>query len=221
MFAIVGGGGKVGYYLAKELIEQGHEVLIIEQDSRRAEIISNELGNVVMVGDGCEARTLGEAGTERADLMLAMTGDDEDNLVMCQVAKKRFSVGRTIARINNPKNQEIFRLLGIDATVSATDVVLSVIEQEIPRDSLIPLLHLRYADVELVEADIAADSQLVGKELRSLPMPGESTIAIVIREGQPIFPTGSTVLEGGDQVLALTRSAHEEELRTMFFDSPN
>ena len=140
---------------------------------------------------------------------------------MCQVAKKRFSVGRTIARINNPKNQEIFRLLGIDATVSATDVVLSVIEQEIPRDSLVPLLRLRYADVELVEADIAADSQLVGKELRSLPLPGESTIAIVIREGRPIFPTGSTVLEVGDQVLALTRSAHEEELRTMFYELPN
>jgi trk system potassium uptake protein len=217
MFAIVGGGGKVGYYLAKELIEQGHEVLIIEQDGRRADTISNELGNVVMVGDGCEARTLAEAGTERADIMLAMTGDDEDNLVMCQVAKKRFGVARTIARINNPKNQEIFRLLGIDATVSATDVVLSVIEQEIPRDTLIPLLRLRYADVELVEADIASDSSLVGKELRSLDLPGESTIAIVIRHGQPIFPTGSTVLEGGDQVLALTRSAHEEDLRRMFY----
>ena len=217
MFAIAGGGGKVGYYLAKELIEQGHEVLIIEQDGRRADTISNELGNVVMVGDGCEARTLAEAGTERADIMLAMTGDDEDNLVMCQVAKKRFGVARTIARINNPKNQEIFRLLGIDATVSATDVVLSVIEQEIPRDTLIPLLRLRYADVELVEADIAPDSSLVGKELRSLDLPGESTIAIVIRHGQPIFPTGSTVLEGGDQVLALTRSAHEEDLRRMFY----
>ncbi|MFN0070132.1 MAG: potassium channel family protein [Chloroflexota bacterium] len=219
MFAIVGGGGKVGYYLAKELIEQGHEILIIEQDSKRAEVISNELGNVVMLGDGCEARTLADAGTERADIMLAMTGDDEDNLVMCQVAKKRFSVGRTVARINNPKNQEIFRLLGIDATVSATDVVLSVIEQEIPSDSLIPLLKLRYADVELVEADIAMDSPLVGKELRSLQLPSESTIAIVIRQGQPIFPTGSTVLEGDDRVLALTRSAHEEELRTMFFSA--
>jgi len=217
MFAIVGGGGKVGYYLAKELIEQGHEVLIIEQDGRRAETISNELGNVVMVGDGCEARTLAEAGTERADLMLAMTGDDEDNLVMCQVAKKRFGVTRSIARINNPKNQEIFRLLGIDATVSATDVVLSVIEQEIPRENLVPLLKLRYADVELVEADIPDDSSLIGKELRSLALPSESTIAIIIRHGQPLFPTGSTVLEGGDQVLALTRSAHEEELRTMFF----
>src|SRR5215213_1007948 len=213
MFAIVGGGGKVGYYLGKELIEQGHEVLIVEQDGRRADTISNELGNVVMVGDGCEARTLGEAGTERADIMLAMTGDDEDNLVMCQVAKKRFSVGRTIARINNPKNQEIFRLLGIDATVSATDVVLTVIEQEIPRDSLVPLLKLRYADVELVEADIKEGSPMIGRELRSLPLPAESNVAIIIREGQPIFPTGSTVLVAGDQVLALTRSTHESELR--------
>lgn len=217
MFAIVGGGGKVGYYLAKELIAQGHEILILEQDGKRADIINNELGNVVMVGDACEARTLGEAGTERADIVLAMTGDDEDNLVICQVAKKRFNVGRTIARINNPKNQEIFRLLGIDATVSATDVVLSVIEQEIPRDNLVPLLRLRYADVELVEADIADDSELIGRELRSLPLPAESTIAIIIRNRQPLFPTGSTVLEAGDEVLALTRSAHEGELRTLFF----
>ena len=170
-----------------------------------------------MVGDGCEARTLADAGAERADLMLAMTGDDEDNLVMCQVAKKRFTVGRTIARINNPKNQEIFRLLGIDATVSATDVVLSVIEQEIPSENLVRLLQLRGADVELVEATVPDGSPLIGREMRSLPLPAESTIAIVIRSGQPIFPTGSTVLEGGDEVLALTRSAHEEDLRRMFF----
>jgi len=214
---IVGGGGKVGDYLGKELIEQGHEVLVLEQDPKRVEVITSELGNVVMLGDACEARTLGEAGTARADVVLAMTGDDEDNLVICQLAKKRYNVGRSIARINNPKNEPIFKLLGIDATVSATDVVLSVIEQEIPRDTLIPLLHLRYADVELVEADIKDGSPLVGHPLRDLPIPAESTIAIIIRKGQPIFPTGSTTLEVGDEVLALTRQAHEEELRTMFF----
>lgn len=217
MFAIVAGGGKVGYYLTKELIAQGHEVLVIEQNAKRAEIIDNELGSVVMVGDACEAQTLADAGAGRADVVLAMTGDDEDNLVVCQVAKKRFNAGRAIARINNPKNQEIFKLLGIDATVSATDVVLSVIEQEIPRDTLVPLLRFRYADVELVEADIKEGSSLVGRALRDLPLPAESTIAIIIRGGQPVFPTGSTVLEAGDEVMALTRSTHENELRELFF----
>jgi trk system potassium uptake protein TrkA len=133
MYVIVAGGGKVGFYLAKELVQQGNEVLIIEQDGRRAADIEAELGTIVMIGDACETTTLRDAGAERADLVAAVTGDDEDNLVICQVAKVRFHTGRTIARINNPKNAEIFNRLGIDDTVSATDVVLSVNEQEIPQ----------------------------------------------------------------------------------------
>src|ERR1044071_8029107 len=149
MFVIVGGGGKVGFYLGKELAEQGHEVVIIEQDARRAAEIENELGNMVFVGDAAETVILQAAGAARADLVAAVTGDDEDNLVICQVAKARFHATRTIARINNPKNAEIFLKLGIDDTVSATDVVLSVIEQEIPRQHMVPLLKLRNTDVEI------------------------------------------------------------------------
>lgn len=217
MYMIVAGGGKVGYYLTKELIDQGHEALVIEMDARRAEQITNELGNVVMRGMADEASTLAEAGAARADVVLAVTGDDEDNLVICQVAKKRFNVPRAIARINNPKNEAIFRLLGIDATVSSTDVILGIIEQEIPKTTLVPLLRLRYADVELVEAVLTPGSPVLGRPLRELELPPESNIAVVIRNGSPIFPTGSTCLEVGDEVLALTRSAHEEELRQAFF----
>jgi trk system potassium uptake protein TrkA len=217
MYVIVAGGGQVGYYLGRELIEQGHEVLIIEKNPARVDMIANELGNVVMRGMADEAATLMEAGANRADVVCAVTGDDEDNLVICQVAKARFNVPRTIARINNPKNEIVFRRLGIDTTVSSTQVILSVIEQEIPAEHLVPLLRLRYADVEVVEAVLDHRSRVIGKPLRELALPPESTIAVVIRQGQPIFPTGQTVLQAGDEILAFTRSKHEAELSRLLW----
>jgi trk system potassium uptake protein TrkA len=217
VYIIVGGGGKVGFYLTRELITQGHEVLLIERDGRRCEQIASELGNVVLKGNADEASVLGDAGANRADVVVAVTGDDEDNLVICQVAKRRFDVPRAVARINSPKNESIFRLLGIDATVSSTDLILSVIEQEIPSHSLVPLLRLRHADVEVVDFVLPRDSTLDGVALRELRLPPESLVAIVIREGEPIFPSGGTTLRSGDEILALTRSAHEEELRQIFF----
>ena len=217
MYIIVGGGGQVGFYLARELISQEHEVLVIEKDSKRAEFIVNELGNVVHRCDACEASTLAEVGTARADVVCAVTGDDEDNLVICQMAKKAYHVNRTIARINNPANEEIFRRLGIDVTVSTTEVILSVLEQEIPSETIVPLLRIRHADVEVVEAIITPGAPVLGRPLRDLDLPQESTIAMIIRHGSLIFPDGGTVLEPGDEVLAFTRSIHEEELRDLFF----
>jgi trk system potassium uptake protein TrkA len=216
MYAIIGGGGKVGFFLARELINQGHEVLIIENRADRAEFISNELGNVVLRGNADEASTLAEAGAERADVVIAVTGDDEDNLVICQVAKKRFGATRTIARINEPRNEGIFRLLGIDATVNATEVVLSILEQEIPQANLVPLLRLLNTDVEVVEALLGDRSPAVGRPLRDIDLPSESTVAVVIRNGSAIFPTGATVLQPGDEIIALTRSLHEPRLRKLF-----
>src|SRR5712691_9067032 len=131
-------------------IAKEHEVLVIEKDPKRVDLINSELGNVVFRGDAAEASTLAEVGAGRADLVCAVTGDDEDNLVISQLAKKRFAVNRAIARINNPKNEEIFRQLGIDSTVSTTEVILSILEQEIPSEAIVPLLRLRHADVEIV-----------------------------------------------------------------------
>jgi trk system potassium uptake protein TrkA len=217
MYAIIAGGGKVGFFLARELIEQGHEVLIIENNAERAEFIANELGNVVLRGNADEASTLAEAGAERADVVVAVTGDDEDNLVLLQVAKRRFGTRRTIARINDPRNENLFRMLGIDATMNATQVMLSVLEQEIPQANLIPLLHLRNTDVEVVEAVLDSRSHVTGKPLSSVELPPESTIAVVIRQGAAFFPNGATVLEAGDEVVALTRDIHEPRLRGLFF----
>jgi trk system potassium uptake protein TrkA len=219
MYAIVAGGGKVGYYLAKELVEQGHEVLVIERDARQCAFITEDLGNVVMHGDAAEASVLAEAGTGRADVIVAVTGDDEDNLVISQVAKSHFQVPRTIARINNPKNEQIFRLLGINATVSSTDVILGVLEQELPAQSMVPLLRLRHADVEVVEAILDADAPVVGKAVRDLGLPAECTIAVIIRGGVALFPTPETRLAGGDEVIALTTTRNEARLRELFWAS--
>jgi trk system potassium uptake protein len=217
VYAIVAGGGKVGFFLARELIEHGHEVLIIENSGERAEFIANELGNVVLRGNADEASTLAEAGAERADVVIAVTGDDPRNLVLLQVAKRRFGTRRTIARINDPRNESLFRMLGIDATVNATQMMLSVLEQEIPQTNLVPLLRLRNTDVEVVEAVVDARSPVTGATLREVDLPPESTIAVVIRDGAPFFPNGSTVLQPGDEVVALTRGVHEPQLRSLFF----
>lgn len=217
MYAIIAGGGKVGFFLARELIEQGHEVLIVENNPERAEFIANELGNVVLRGNADEASTLAEAGAERADVVVAVTGDDEDNLVLLQVAKRRFGTRRTIARINDPRNENLFRMLGIDATMNATQVMLSVLEQEIPQANLVPLLRLRNTDVEVVEAVVDSRSRLAGRALSTVELPPESTIAVVIRKGAAFFPNGSSVLEPGDEVVALTRGVHEPRLRGLFF----
>src|ERR1700732_2619294 len=171
MYAIIAGGGKVGFFLARELIEQGHEVLIIEQVAERAEFIANELGNVVLRGNADEASTLAEAGAERADVVIAVTGDDPRNLVLCQVAQRPFGTRRTLARINDPRNESLFLLLGIDATVNATQVMLSVLEQEIPQANLVPLLRLRNTDIEVVEALVAAGSKVTGVALRDIELP--------------------------------------------------
>jgi trk system potassium uptake protein TrkA len=217
MYAIIAGGGKVGFFLGRELIEQGHEVLLIENNPERAEFLANELGNVVLRGNADEASTLAEAGAERADVVIAVTGDDEDNLVLLQVAKRRFGSPRTIARINDPRNENLFRMLGIDATVNATQVMLSVLEQEIPQANLVPLLRLRNTDVEVVEAVLDSKSRVTGSPLRDVELPPESTIAVVIRDGSAFFPNGTTVLQAGDEVVALTRGIHEPRLRRLFF----
>lgn len=210
MYVVVAGGGKVGFYLAKTLINEGHEVLVIERDRRKSDVINEELGSVVLRGDACEASVLSEAGINRADVVVAVTGDDEDNLVICQMAKRKFNVPRTIARINNPKNEQIFRLLGIDATVSSTDLIMKYIEQELPAQALVHLRILRDADLELVEASVSPRSTVAGKKLQDIALPTDTLVLVVIRDGHTSVATSETKLQPGDQVIALTRAQKEE-----------
>jgi trk system potassium uptake protein TrkA len=215
VYIIVVRGGKVGYYLLRELLDTQQEVLLIEQTPARYAEIAQELGDsVVMEGDGCEASTMERAGAGRADLVVAVTGDDEDNLVVCQVAKHQFDVPRTVARVNNPNNELIFRKLGIDTTVSATSVILAQIEQELPAHRLIPLMTLKGSALEIVEVKIPPDAAVVGRPIRDLLLPHQSLISLIVdADGQPRIPTSETVIHAGDEVVAVTMRETESSLR--------
>jgi trk system potassium uptake protein TrkA len=216
MYIIVVGGGKVGYYLAKTLLDDQHEVLIIEKDKRKCDIISTELGGVIQRGDGTDSTVMEEAGMGRAELVVAVTGDDEDNLMICQMAKKKFDVKRTIARINNPKNERIFKLLGIDNVVSVTDLILAQIEREIPAHSLIHLLTLREVGASFVEAKVPEKSPVVGKPIKDLNIPEDCVIPLIIRQGKAVVPHGETVLAVDDEVVAVTTLEHDDILERVF-----
>jgi len=213
MYIIVVGGGKVGYYLSKTLLSEGHEVLILEKDAKKCEAICEELGSVVVRGDGCEARTLADAGTERADMLIAVTNEDEDNLVACQVAKNKFKVPRTIARINNPKNEALFKKLGIDVTVSSTNLILEHIEEEVPTHPLVHLLTLKGGSLEIVEVKIPQNSSVAGKRMKEIDLPPDSVICLMIGKWGAQVPSGDTILEAEAQVIAVTRPEAEEALR--------
>ncbi len=213
MYNIIVGGGKVGYYLAKSLIEQEHEIRLIERDPRRYAALHDELAATVLLGDGCDVMTMLRAGLDRASAVIAVTGDDEDNLVICQIARHRFNVPRTVARINNPRNKNIFQRLGIDVTVSSTEVILSQIEHVLPTESLVHLLTLRNVGVSFVEIEVPARSPAIGQPLKSLGIPDDSILPLIIRENQDaIIPYGETVLQTGDHVIVVTSEASKATL---------
>ena len=214
MYIIVVGGGKIGFYLATALLSEGHEVLILEKDSQRCGFICEQLGSVVTRGDGCEARTLDDVGTERADIFVAVTDEDEDNLVACQVAKHLFRVPRTIARINNPNNQRLFKRLGIDVTVSSTDIILEHIEEEVPTHSLVHLLTLEEGDLEVIELKVPGDSRAVGKRMGDIGLPSGTQVCLIVSKAGAQVPTDDTVVEADARVVVATKPEAEEAVRT-------
>jgi trk system potassium uptake protein TrkA len=212
VFVLVVGGGKVGYYLTRELIQSGHEVVLMEKDRARANQIADEIGSIVIPHDGCEGKYLAEAGANRAEIVAAVTGDDEDNLVICQMAKHHFDVPRTIARVNNPANEELFKHLGVDEIISPTRMVLGSIEQDIPVNELLHLATLGSGELELIEAHIASDSPALGRATKDLDIPEGCSLFAVIRDGHatPLGP--ETVLREGDKVIAIGQRECEEML---------
>jgi trk system potassium uptake protein TrkA len=216
MYIIIVGGGEVGYHLSKILMNDGHEVLIIEQDAARSERLADELGSIVLRGDGCEAATLDNIGAARADMLVAVTDDDARNLVACQVAKYRFKVPRTIARVTNPKNENLFKMLGVDVTVCSTKLILAHIEQELPSHPLIPLLKLKSGTLEVIEAKVPPGSKLIGKKLKSFSLPkGSAVLLVVSKEKGPQIPTEDMVIAAEDEVVAITEAQNEEAIRAM------
>jgi len=215
MYIIVVGGGRVGYYLTKALLDEGHEVLLIEKNAAICDTITDEMGSICFRGDGCETVTLAEIGTGRADMLIAVTGDDEDNLVACQVAKHKFNVPCTIARIRNPGNENIFKKLGVDVAVGSTSIILEHIEEKVPTHPLTHLLTLSDKGLEIVEIKIPPESTTVGKSVKELSLPEESKLVLVIsKERKPRVPTASTILQAGDQIIALTSPESEDGLRS-------
>jgi trk system potassium uptake protein TrkA len=214
MYILVAGGGKVGANLARALIGMGHEVTVIEQRQDRFDKLEEELEHQVQHGDATEIYTLERAGIARPpDLVLAVTGDDEDNIVICQIAKEKYGVPKVIARVNDPRNQAHFDLLGISPTVSATSTILALVEHEVPEHGLIHLLELRNENLEIVEVQIEKSSPSVGKTVAGLSLPQESRLISVTRDGQSEIAVGSTKLLPGDRVLAILKPGREEEFR--------
>ncbi len=213
MYIVVVGGGKVGYYLTKTLVNEGYEVLLIERDAAKVQTWSERFGAVLLQGDGCEVAILEKAGVGRADVVIATTGDDEDNLVIAQLAQHHFSVPKVIARVNNPKNEGIFRRLGVEYTVSQTNIILNRIEEEIPNRPLIHLSTLRHADLAIVEVDLQRDSPVINHEIRTTEFPADTVVAAILRGDSLIVPRGETRFAAGDRVIAITRRAQEDALR--------
>ena len=214
MYIIVVGAGKVGYYLTKLLLSQGHEVMLIENDKNKVASMADELGDSVIQGDGSAVETLTEAGANRADAIVAVTGHDEDNLIICQLAKMMFFVARTIARVNNPVNEETFSSLGIDVTVNATRLINAIIQEQVTaHDMLIPLLTMRGGDLEIVQTSISHASPVVNRQIKDFVLPKGSLFISIYRGEEVIIPRGDTILLEDDQVLVLVRKGHEQVLR--------
>ncbi|MGA7676782.1 MAG: TrkA family potassium uptake protein [Dehalococcoidia bacterium] len=214
MYIIIVGGGSVGYHLCKALLKEGHEVLVLDKDAAKCENFEDEMGSVCVRGDGCEVATLAEAGVSRAEVFIAATDEDEDNLVACQVAKHKFGVPRTIARVNNPENEKIFKKLGVDCPISVTNLILEHIEEKIPTHPLIHLLAMGEEKMEIVEVKILEGSKSAGKSVKELSLPSDSILALLIRNGQkPQVPTVDTVLEVNDRIIALTTTDSEAALQ--------
>jgi len=214
MYIVVIGGGRVGYYLIKALLNEGHEIVLVEKEEDICDAINDELGSVCVRGDGCETAVLADVGTDRADTVIAVTGHDEDNLVACQLAKHRFKVPRTIARVLNPQNETLFKKLGIDVTVTSTNIILENIEAELPTHLLTHLLTIRDRGLELIEMRVPEGSAAVGKALRDIVLPANSILSLIVRKGvRPVVPSPDIILLADDQIIGVTPSESEEALR--------
>ena len=214
MYIIIVGGGKVGRGAARDLIEMGHEICLVERDANTAWAINNELGEVALLGDGAEIHVQRAAGMSRADVVVACTGRDQANLAVAQTAQTRFNVGKVIARINDPRNERIFRALGFDFLISATTAIVSAIEQEVSA-GLSRLSQLRSTAFVLAEHAIPRLAPCVGCTVRDLQLPPHTVLALIIREDdEPEIPGPNTMIQAADVIIAVTQPQHEAALRT-------
>jgi trk system potassium uptake protein TrkA len=216
MYVIIAGGGKVGWNLTRELLAKNHEVTLLEAGRDRYLTIEQELEHQVQYGDATELWVLERAGIQRADLVIAVTGDDEDNMLICQMAKEKYLCERIIARVNNPRNREWFELLGIQPTVSATDLILRLIEHEVPSYGLVHLLDLRDERLEIIEVEVAPGSPAAGLAVSEVPLPEGVLIISILRDGAGFVPKGETLINAGDEVLLVLDPGLEDSITKQF-----
>jgi trk system potassium uptake protein TrkA len=213
MYVLIVGGGKVGESLARALNKEEYEVALVEKTESISRKIADELDKVLVIsGDGCDPARLEDAGVARAQVAVAVTGDDEDNLIICQLARDTYGVPRVIARVNNPRNESTFQKLGID-TVSSTTIITKLIEEEATIGDIFTLLALKRGKLSIVEAIIKPKSLAANKSIKDLKLPVDSILATIIRENQIIFPKGDTTLLSGDSIIALATIEQEKALR--------
>jgi len=217
VYFVIAGGGQVGFHLAKALLESSHEVILLESDRRRAQVIEAELGSVVLNAPADEGRYQLEAGCQRADAVIAVTGEDPANLIICQLAQWKCNVPRVIARVNDPKNEIVFKALGIDETISSTRVIMNVIEQELPSGGFLPLMPLTGSHLELIEAEIAAGTPSAGRSIGTLGLPEGAAIGGIVRKGVVVHADDDTKLQVGDRIVVLSPTAAENGVRKALF----
>jgi trk system potassium uptake protein TrkA len=216
MYVIIAGAGKVGWNLARELIGKGHEVTVVENDRRRYLTVEQELEHAIQYGDATELWVLERIGVQRADLVIAVTGDDEDNMLICQVAKEKYLVERIVARVNNPRNLEHFKLLGVHPAVSATDLILRLIEHEVPQYGLVHLLDLEEERLEIIELIVSDNAPAAGQRVDEVELPDGSLIISILRDGTGFVPKADSVIEAGDEVLVVLDPGLEDPVTALF-----
>jgi len=212
MYIVIVGAGRIGFYLAQHLIGDKHVVTVIEKDKVRCDGIAHNLNAVVIYGDGCDPKCLEEAEIKRADVVAAVTADDEDNLVICQLAKEVFGVRRTVARINNPRNEHVFSVLGVDVPINSTTIIAKIIEEESSFEDFITLMTFRRGKLALVRVDLPEESPVVGKQVKDILLPPNSVLVSIVRGENIVVPKGDTVLQKGDDIIALSTIENEKTL---------
>ncbi len=212
MYIVIVGAGKVGYFLAKRLCVNKHTVSIVDKDKQLCEEAAKELEALVINGDGCNPNILKEAGIARADVVAAVTGDDEDNLIICQLAKELFKVKRAVGRVNNPDNEHTFSELGVDVPVDSTKIIAKIIEEEVSFSDFVNLMSFKRGKLAIVRLDLPDDSPVINKQVQDMQLPPDSVLVSIVRGDEVIVPKGNTILQPRDDIIALTLVGNEPQL---------
>ena len=216
MNIVIVGAGKVGYFLSKRLLLNKNSVSIIDKNKAICEQMARELETLVINGDGCDPRILEEARIKRADVVAAVTGDDEDNLIICQLAKEKFNINRTVGRVNNPENEHTFSELGADVAVDATKIIAKIIEEEVSFSDFVNLMSFKRGKLAIVRLDLPQDSPVINQEVKDIELPADSVLVSIVRGEEVIIPKGDTLLKSGDDIIALTMIGNEPQLLNLF-----